>query len=245
MIQKILSELGFSPNEAKIYESLLDLKEAGVGEISLKAEVHRRNVYDALNRLVDKGLVFPVLTGGENLYCPVDPDKLMEIVREKETELNKILPTLRTRYQKKIAFQEAYIYRGIEGFKNYMLDVARVGKDVYVVGGKLGWLDPSIKNFSNRIIKEINRKKVNFHILFDPKIKEFSEEAKTFGKNPRFLPRGYETDSTINIFGDYVVTYTGLYEKKIDEKGTLFVLKDEQLAESYRKWFKFMWDKCK
>jgi sugar-specific transcriptional regulator TrmB len=245
MPQSILSELGFSPNEAKIYEALLDLKEAGVGEISLKAEVHRRNVYDALNRLIDKGLVFPIMAKGENLYSPVDPDKLLEIIREKEAELNKSLPHLRERYHRKTVSQEAYIYRGVEGFKNYMLDMVREGKDVYVIGAKLSWLDPVIKNFSERILKEMGRKKISFHILFDEKVKGSSADISTFGKNHRFLPAKYLTDSTINIFGDYVVTYTGLYEKKIDEKGTLFVLKDAQLAESYRAWFQFMWDKCR
>lgn len=50
----------------------------------------------------------------------------------------------------------------------------------------------------------------------------------------------------INIFGDYVVLNSGLSViSKIEERGTLFVLKDKQLADSYRTWFKFMWDACK
>lgn len=244
MSDNILNELGFSPNEAKIYETLLDLKEAGVGEISLKAKIHRRNVYDAINRLVDKGLAFSILSHGENFYAPVDPDKLSEIVKEKEQALNKVLPDLRSRYQKKSNSQESYIYRGIEGFKNYMRDILRVGEDVYVIGGKLAWSDPEIKNYAERTLKETERKKIKFHILFDSKVKKEIAELNKFGKDHKFLPEEYFTNSTINIFGDYIVNYTGLYTKKIDEKGTLFIIKDKELAESYRKWFKLMWDKC-
>jgi len=64
MHRQILEEIGLSPNEAKIYETLLSSGEVGVSDISLKANVHRRNVYDALNRLVEKGLVYRILQKG-------------------------------------------------------------------------------------------------------------------------------------------------------------------------------------
>ena len=41
-------------------------------------------------------------------------------------------------------------------------------------------------------------------------------------------------------FGDYVITYADAKIKIIDEHMTIFVLKDRHLAESYRKWFWFM-----
>lgn len=245
MINETLQNLGLSPNEAKIYVSLLDLKEAGIGEISAKAEVHRRNAYDAINRLLDKGLVFPIKNQGENIFAPTDPDKLSEIIKEKEQALDKIMPELTSRYQKKTNLQEAYIYRGIEGFKNYMRDILRVEKDVYAIGAKLIWADPTIKNYVEKTLKESERKKIKFHILFDAKVKKETVELDKFGKDYKFLPEEYSTNSIINIFGDYIVNYTGLYSKKIDEKGTLFIIKDKELAESYRQWFKFMWSKLK
>lgn len=243
MSNNILEELGLSPNEAKIYEALLDLNEAGVGEISAKANIHRRNCYDAINRLIDKGLVFPILTKGENLYAPVDPDKLLELIREKENNLNSVLPELRRRYENKKIIQEAYIYRGLEGFKNFMRDVLRVGKDVYTIGAKLAWLDPQIQGYAAQVLKEIKRKNIHFHLLFDEEVKKEKDAVDAFGKNYRFLPKTYSTKSTISIFGDYIVNYTGLYIRKIDENGTLFIIRDKDLAEGYRAWFRFMWDK--
>ncbi len=239
---KVLQELGLSPNEAKIYEALLDLKEAGVGAISTKAEIHRRNVYDAVKRLIDKGLIFPILAKGENLYSPVDPDKLLELVKEKEASLNKILPDLRKQYEERTGQQEAYIYRGIEGFKNYMRDILRVGKDVYFIGAKLGWFDPRLKTFLEQFFKEAKRKGINFHHIFDYEVKEKGKnDLSNFGEY-KFLPKEFATNSAIDIFGDYVVTFTGLKFKELDDRVTLFVLRDEKLAESYRTWFKFMYE---
>ncbi|MDD5031918.1 MAG: helix-turn-helix domain-containing protein [Patescibacteria group bacterium] len=245
MFAETLQELGLSPNEAKIYEALLGLNQAGVGEISSKAEIHRRNVYDAINRLIDKGLIFPILSKGENIYSPVDPGKLLELVKEKETSLNKILPDLKKLYENKAGTQEAYIYRGVEGFKNYLRDILRVGEDVYMIGAKLGWFDPRLKNFIDSFLKEAKRKKIKFFHIFDAEVKEKGRETlPLLGTDYKFLPPEFSTNSAIDIFGDYVVTFTGLKLYKIDEEVTLFVMKDGKLAESYRIWFKFMYDMC-
>jgi len=45
MFEQILQKLGLSPNEAKIYETLLSLGSANVSTIAVKSKVHRRNVY--------------------------------------------------------------------------------------------------------------------------------------------------------------------------------------------------------
>ena len=243
---KLLEQLGLSPNEAKIYEALLDLKEAGVGDISVKAEIHRRNVYDAINRLVNKGLIFPIINKKENLYSPVDPDKLLELVKEKEISLKKVLPDLRERYKTREGLQEAYIYRGIEGFKNYMRDVLRIGQDVYFIGAKLGWFDPKLKNFTEQFLKEVERKKITLHHIFDAEVKEKGQDAlKNLQTDYRFLPPEHATNAAVEIFGDYVVTFTGLSFKQVDDDVALFVLHDEKLAEGYRSWFKFMFNSLK
>lgn len=243
---KILEQIGLSPNEAKIYQTLLELKEAGVGRISAHSKIHRRNVYDTITRLIDKGLIFPIITKGENQYSPVDPDKLLEIVKEKEKNLLTVLPQLKQKYEGREEPQEAYIYRGLEGFKNYLRDILKSGQDVFFIGAKLGWLDPRIKTFLQHFLQEAKKKKIKFHHLFDWEVKEKStkEELAKLDKNYRFIPEQFSTLSATDIFGDYVVTFTGLNYKSISDDVTLFVLRDKQLADSYRTWWQFMHDNC-
>ena len=89
---ELFEQLGMSPNEAKIYETLVTGLEMAVSEISVKAKVHRRNVYDALSRLLEKGLVFQIFQKGENLYRAVHPQKLMEVLEERKNEMQSALP---------------------------------------------------------------------------------------------------------------------------------------------------------
>jgi len=244
MYEDILRTLELSPNEAKIYEALLDLGESSISEVSVAANIHRRNAYDAISRLIEKGLCFQIFSSKDNRYSPVDPDKLTELLSEKSQKLQNILPVLKKKFQAKAAPEEAYIYRGLEGQKNILRDMLRVGQDSYVIGAKGGWFDPRLEASRTAFFKEAIRKKMKFIQLFDFDIKtQFADLPKKFPGELqyRFLPKEYSTNSVIHIFGDYVINYTGLTIGKINDDTVFFVVHSKDLAESYRKWFWYMW----
>lgn len=244
MNNEIFESLGLSPNEAKIYETLLEKGESSVSEIAVSSGTHRRNIYDAIQRLIKKGLCFQIFSANENIYNAVDPDKLMELISEKQDKLKAILPALKRKFGSRTTTEEAYIYKGLEGQKNILSDVLRVGKDSYFIGAKGGWYDPRLETARSTFFKEANRKKIKFIQLFDHNVKlEMKGFPKYFeGKlEYRFLPKEYSTNSAIHIFGDYVITYTGLEIGKISEETVFFVIHSKDLAESYRTWFWYMW----
>jgi predicted transcriptional regulator len=240
----IYESLGLSPNEAKIYEALVEKGESSISEIAINAQIHRRNAYDAINRLVDKGLCFLIVSQKENRYNAVDPDKLTELLGERLQELGKMLPELKKKFQKREAPQEAYIYRGLEGQKNILRDVIRVGQDSYFLGAKGGWFDPRLQAAREAFFRDANKKGIKFIQLFEHDI--LSKMPGFPGYFPgklqyRFLPKEYATNSAIHVFGDYVVTYTGLPIGRIPDDLVFFVIRSKDLAESYRTWFKYMW----
>jgi predicted DNA-binding transcriptional regulator len=244
MNQAFYESLGLSPNEAKIYEALVEKGESSISEIAINAQIHRRNAYDAINRLVDKGLCFLIVSQKENRYNAVDPDKLSQLIAEKQSELNKFLPELKKKFQKREAPQEAYIYRGLEGQKNIFRDMLRVGEDSYFLGAKGGWYEPRIEAARVAFFKEANKKGIKFIQLFEHAVKE---QMPNFPKHfegklqYRFLPKEYATNSGIHIFGDYVITYTGLPIGRLPDDLVFFVIRSKDLAESYRTWFWYMW----
>ena len=246
MYNQLFEEIGLSPNEAKIYETLLSTGETSVSEISLKANIHRRNIYDALNRLITKGLVFRVIQKGENIFQAVTPNKLLEILKEKEVKLTKELPDLRKLYENEPPIEAAYIYKGMEGFKNYMRDLVRVGQDTYFLGAKALWFTPGIdQNFLTDFSKMAQDKKIKYYTLYDPRVKEKVPQAIEEIKGEyKFLPEKYTTPGVVDIFGDYVVTFTSVDVGNFGEDGMIFVMINQELADSYKTWFKFMWDLC-
>ncbi|OHA87689.1 MAG: hypothetical protein A3A96_03350 [Candidatus Zambryskibacteria bacterium RIFCSPLOWO2_01_FULL_39_39] len=243
-MNEVFESLGLSPNEIKIYDSLLGRGESSISEIAISSQIHRRNAYDAMQRLIDKGLCFQIFSNKENTYNAVDPDKLVELLAEKQQKLENALPDLKKRFGSRSDVEEAYIYKGLEGQKNILRDVLRVGKDSYFIGAKGGWYDPRLDTARSAFFKEANKKKIKFIQLFD---NEIDSQMKDFPKyfegklEYRFLPKEYSTNSAIHIFGDYVITYTGLTIGKISESTIFFVIHSKDLAESYRTWFWYMW----
>lgn len=246
MYSELFEELGFTPNEAKIYEVLVGATEMSVSQISLKAGVHRRNVYDALNRLLDKGLVFQIFQKGENIYRAVHPNKLLEVITERKQRLESVLPTLTKHYDAVPPKEAAYIYKGIEGYKNYRRDLIRIGEEAYFLGAKALWLTPGIpQSVQQEFRRGFEKKKTPYKTLFDPRVPELVPHAlEKIGGEFKVLPKGYETIGVVDIFGDHVVTFTSEGVGNFGEHGSIFVMINRDLAESYKTWFRFIWDHC-
>jgi sugar-specific transcriptional regulator TrmB len=245
MYREILEEIGLSKNEAKIYEALLSLGIASAPEIAEKTGVHKRNIYDTLPRLLKKGLIYKIAGVNESKFAPVEPNKLKELIWEKDTKLKSILPDLQTQFHKNITKEAVYIYKGVEGFKNYLRDILKVKEDVYFIGAKGGWFDKNLQTFIQKFLKEAKKKKIKYFHIFDSEVKKFAPDLlRTLGKPHKFLPPKYSTTGAIDIFGDRIVTFSGLTLKNITEDVTLVVIVNRELADCYRTWFKFIWDNC-
>ena len=124
----------------------------------------------------------------------------------------------------------------------------RVGADSFFIGAKGGWYEPKITSARQAFFKEANRKGIKFIQLFDYNVvRQMPDFPKHFeGKlEYRVLPKEYSTNSAIHIFGDYVITYTGLPVGLVPESTVFFVLHSKDLAESYRTWFWYMWEQSR
>jgi len=239
-----LQELGLAKNEARIFETLTKEGELSPSEIASLSGVNRRNVYDSLNRLIEKGLAFEVLEGKENHYEAVHPDKLMEMVKTKEELLKGMLPGLIGLYDQQTPHEAVYIYRGLEGHKNVMRDILRTKEDVYTIGAKGGWVTPEIKNFTTQFRKEAVEKGITYHLLFDYDVKKnFPDVLEIFKKRcvRRFLPKEYFSNVTIDIYGNRSAIFSGLKIGGIDKDISFTVIVNKQIADAFRVWFKALW----
>lgn len=246
MYTDVLEKLGLPTNEAKIYETLVRFGEMPAGQIATKAKINRRNVYDSLSRLTEKGLVFEIVQKHDSIYRAVDPKKLSEIIREKDLALQAIMPDLTKLYGKSETSNVVFEYKGIEGWKNYMQDILRVGEDVFVLGARGAWMDPRIKGFSEEAMKESARLKIKYHMLYDYQTLEKNKEfVNSFVAEARVLPKGFSTTAGIDTFGDYTVIVSGVGIGKIEENTSVTVILNPNIADAFRTWWQFMWSVSK
>ncbi len=242
LYSEILTQLDLSKNEALLYEALLSLGESSAGTLSTKAQVNRRNAYDSLQRLIEKGFVFEIRTGRDIFYQAVDPKKFLEKIDEKRLSFEKVLPDLQKLYQNESHQEDVYVYRGLEGWKNYLRDILRVGQDVYVIGGKGAWSDPRLRSFFQSFTQQAQQKSIEFHVLYDHEVKTSDSKITSLLKSHyRFLPKSYSSPAAIDIFGDHVVISTVAKLDTIDDQASFTVIVNRKIADAYRIWFQGLW----
>lgn len=94
-----LEKYGLSHNEAKVYLTLLSLGSAMAGKISKEAMIDRTSCYDALKKLLKKGLVSYAVEANRKMFKAISPDRLVGFLKEKEEEINEIMPQLKGMYK--------------------------------------------------------------------------------------------------------------------------------------------------
>jgi len=242
MSLEILEGLGLTPNEAKIYEALLTLGTSSIEDVSLESNVHRRNAYDSVQKLIKKGLATEEFVSNRRYVRAVNPTRLLDIVTEKESAVKAALPELLEKFKRKPQKEEAVIYRGLEGFKNYLNDILEEDQPAYFIGAKAFWLDPRLKYFLPKFDKQRVKQGIFFKHIFDFEIKTMARDILKIRKNEfKFFPPEFSTATAIDIFGDHVVTFYGTKPGYLGDNPVQFTVISKKIADGYRTYFDFMW----
>jgi len=240
MNEKLLQEIGLANSEIKIYTTLLNTGQIKVGELIKEVSLHRSRVYEAINRLTDKGLVSYVIKNNIKYFEASDPDNLLtyieeqkEKLNEKENNIKKIIPELKKQVSLK-PNAEAHVFYGKEGFKTMRKDVLKQKQTLYLLGA-VGKEDIHAKYFFPNFEKLRTKSKIKQKVLYDSETK-----GKKITKLPlmesKFLPKEYSSPAVINIYGDRVVNVLWQADTPI-----CFMIINKKIADSYRKWFELLW----
>jgi len=246
MYTDILQQFSLPKNEAKIYEALIGLGPANISVISSVAKVNRRNVYDSIKNLLNRKLVVRVTGAKENLYQAMEPKKLQDILNGQKEEIGSILPELKKLYRANIPTEQAFIARGPEGIKNFWNFVMSQNKPVFFIGGKGAWHDVRIDEERKKYFEICQKRDIKIQGLFDNEVLEKGSDiySQYDSKLIRFLPKEYSTKATYDICGDRIVLFPMPKERSV-ENVTIFNIVSQSLADSFRTWFQFLWQKAK
>src|SRR3989344_1274616 len=93
-LQKIIEELGYSPNEAKVYLAALALGEAHVSDIAAKAKMPRSSVQVIIEKLHKAGLMNFYVRKRYTSWEAEDPERLLAQLRERERSVREAMSKL-------------------------------------------------------------------------------------------------------------------------------------------------------
>ena len=110
--EKLLNQLGFSQNEAKVYLASLKTGQSSAQNIAEMAGLQRTTTYSVLGELVEKGVVAKTKVKGKSRFLAEPPDKLMSLLGDLRLKLEKALPELEALYNKSETKPKIIFYEG-------------------------------------------------------------------------------------------------------------------------------------
>jgi sugar-specific transcriptional regulator TrmB len=101
--EKTLHRLGLTPNQSKVYTSLVESGPALVSTIAHRSGLHRPTVYLALPALIEQGLVSVFPKRKQKMYVAEPPEKLRRLFEQFSVQFQEMLPQLSRNYSKRSA----------------------------------------------------------------------------------------------------------------------------------------------
>lgn len=234
MIEKELRDLGFSDNEVKIYLTLLRIGRGKAGRISKESSLERTSTYNALKKLQERGLVSYVIEANRKVFAVAEPNKILDMFKEKEERAKLIIPKLEQLKKAEQEKENILKFRGYAGIKTVLNDILKTckdGEEHYIIGSE-GQLTERMPTFAEIFVSRKDKKKLRARVLL--RKGRFSDIRSKYAKL-RFLPEDVQSQSVTNIYGDKVAI---ILWSEIPEA---IIIDDKSTAETYKSYFEFMW----
>lgn len=235
---KILEDSGLTNTEAKIYLMLLKSGSCLAGRITQETGIHRRSVYDALERLIEKGLVSYIKTNNRRYFQAEDPKRLADMLKEKEDTLSIVMPELDAMRKLVPETKETTFYKGKFALRAIFNDQIDEGKEILVLGGSEN-VNEIMGYYFMHYDKERQKKGIKVRIIFRESARKTDYVRTIPLADIRFLPDKSSSPLAINIYGDKTAMILWTQEP------IGILIKEKTVAEGYRRYFEVLWQSAK
>lgn len=229
-----LEKLHYTVNESKVYLTLIKTGPSFAGRISKEANLDRSSTYNALNYLIQKGIVSTLHENKRTIYIPENPKKILEYYQEKEEIAKTIIPKLQEQFSFKKTKSTVKFFQGFKGVKTVFQDIldSSKPKSTYFVIGSEGYFSKKMPYFSPTFLKMKEQKEIKAKILIregrEKKKKDNYTEYKT-------IPSKTESPVTINIYENKIAIFIW------EETPQGILIENENVSKTLKDYFEFMW----
>lgn len=232
-IHEKLQQAGLTGNESKAYLELLKRGELSANQIAKNIGMDRTLAYTVLNHLIEKGQVNYIIKENKKVFSCSTPEALLNPIKAKETivlDLIQELGKIKTEKQEPV---EIKVYEGKEGLRTF-INLGLKEKELLALGstGRAFFQLYEMPAIAKQLIKS----KVKVKLLGNESLR--GTEPFSY-KEFEYKYWDVESESTTTIFGDYVNIHL------IKEKPIVIMIKNKDIAQSYKNYFYHIWNQIK
>jgi len=240
-----LENIGLSKTEATLYTALIKLGSSDVQTLVKETKLYKANIYQALERLCDKGIISKITELNKRIYQLQPPKSLIEFVEKKkeniakQEELAKKI-SLEVKFAKKHTHssETAAVFRGIQGVKQIYSEIIEKKIDYLDFGtpieseeiGEYYWENLHLKQKENGI---------KARMIFHKSLKKWKEKIPEDVAKLKFFDEEFEPLTETTIYGTKVA-FTVWTKIPV-----ITIIDNEHVANSYKQIFEMLWKKAK
>lgn len=239
MIEQALQSFGLNQKEIKVYLSALELGLARVSEIAKKSGIERTNCYSVLEKLVAQGLVLEIGARKRKQFAAEPPEKINLILTNRQKEINKILPELKSIYNLSPKKPKIRFYEGREGYilvyENILEDNPKELLALMSYDDLYHHLDPKYEAdwIKRRIEKNI---RLRWLVFETEKTKQMRLEGAKSLRQTKFLPPNFSFTGILFIYDNKTIIISG-QEKEF----TAVVIENAEFYVMFKQFFEMLW----
>jgi len=236
MNTKILEDIGLTKGEINVYLALLELGPSTAGSILEKASIQNSVFHFNIHRLIEKGLVSYIKKGRIKVYKAADPNNFLIYLKDKEKQIEKILPELKEKQAKIKEKEETELFKGMKGIitlLNILIENTKRGDEFLFFSADIDEKNKEIQRFYKRYdIKRKDKGLITKGIA--PK------KLKLLFKKRKYLKMKYTNMP--------LPANTGICNNKMaliswGEKPTGILIQSKQIVKKQKEFFNELWEK--
>jgi len=239
-LEKVLKEYGLNEKQAKVYLACLELGSTSVQKISQKAELARSTCYGVLESLQKQGLVSTFRKKNIKYFNAEEPQRAINIAKQKTEALENALPQLRALYGNSKIRPTARFYQGRAQMQIILEEVLKEAKELLSFASSddlFAVLSDYFPKFIEQRVK--NKIPVRTIITESAMARERKGVEHKIIMQVKIIPAKYRHHGLTFIWNNKVAMFS--FKKDL----TALVIESEELTKVQRSMFEFMWDTVK
>ena len=238
MDKTILKNIGMTEHEIEIFLSLIKNGPLSVYEISTKTGFYRQACYDALNRLQEKGFVSFVLKNGKKIFQAISPEKIYGFLEEQKRAYQQILPELLKLKSEGKDDISVEVFKGKSILQIGLRDVIETLKKergenlCTAIDETIPIKDKTSVTIAEQYERDMIHYKFKERIIIKKGSKGFFKRGNS---KYAYIEERYFNSNPVQIYGDKVQIWLW------GNPDYLIIIKNKNIADSFRKQFELMW----
>lgn len=247
---EILKNIGFSPDQIAVYNTLLEYKKLPASTVASKAKVSRVITYKILSHFVDIGIVEKIDPPKSiALFSATSPEHLRALVERKKNEANafesaceQAISTLKPKYNLLTDKPGVLFYEGVYGLQKLYDDVIDESSDILLIQSPKDREHPETEPLIQKQIKAQVRNNIHVRAI-TPLVEDTKEFIEKYDKDNlvarRVVPAELLNEpAQIIVYGTQKVGITSFEKTMITT-----IIDDPAIHQTFRTLFEILWKK--